>query len=541
MKNTSSGRVLMLGLDGFDAALAERFMAAGKMPNLQRLLAQCARFPLEHGMHRYTGLAGEHVASGQAPEISGRWSAVEFDPDTYIATQPDTTLVPFTNHLPGKTVVFDAPYFDLHKAHGTYGLVGWGAHDPGIQLQSNPAPLVEEVRERFGDYRGEKHIYAFTWPSPEHTRQAGEALCSAARQRAEVVEWLLAERLPDWDLAYVVWSEFHSIIEPMWHGLDASHALHDHPTAALSAQMVMNVYQAADAGIGRLADMFPDASLVLFSMHGMGSNDADVPAMALLPELMYRRYAGEALLHPRADWAAPRVPLLGPGESWGKSVIACLHHKPRSILGRLRHGMQRLRNRKNPTRSLNWMPAAHYQRYWREMEAFAIPSFYDGRIRINLKGRERHGRIAPAEYDDTCRKIRRLLLELSDPLTGGKAVRDVVCKPLAEAMQANRSECDIMVFWQPGVYALQHPEFGTIGPLPPRRTGGHTGGHGLAWVRSHRIAAGDYAVQSAWNVVPTVLDLLGVARPAAMSGDSLLQQGESGRQPDGAAAVRRSA
>lgn len=172
------------------------------------------------------------------------------------------------------------------------------------------------------------------------------------------------------------------------------------------------------------------------------------------------------------------------------------------------------------------MPAAHYQRYWREMDAFAVPSFYDGRIRINLKGRERHGRIDPADYDSTCKKIETLLLESTNPLTGDKAVREVMRKPLAEALQANRSECDIVVFWQDGVFALEHPQLGIIGPLPPRRTGGHTGGPGAAYIRSPKIHAGTYDVQSSWNVVPTVLDLLNVDKPATISGNSLLQQGE---------------
>src|SRR5262245_55091506 len=37
------------------------------------------------------------------------------------------------------------------------------------------------------------------------------------------------------------------------------------------------------------------------------------------------------------------------------------------------------------------MPAARYQPFWSRMPAFAFPSYYDGQIRLNLAGRERHG------------------------------------------------------------------------------------------------------------------------------------------------------
>ena len=59
----------------------------------------------------------------------------------------------------------------------------------------------------------------------------GDALVRAVDVRAAVGSWLLAERLPEWDLALVVVSELHSALEGLWHGVDPSHPLHALPSA----------------------------------------------------------------------------------------------------------------------------------------------------------------------------------------------------------------------------------------------------------------------------------------------------------------------
>ena len=40
------------------------------------------------------------------------------------------------------------------------------------------------------------------------------------------------------------------------------------------------------------------------------------------------------------------------------------------------------------TLSTDWVPASRYRSHWATMRAFALPSMYDGRIRLNLRGRE---------------------------------------------------------------------------------------------------------------------------------------------------------
>ena len=107
----------------------------------------------------------------------------------------------------------------------------------------------------------------------------------------------------DWRLALVVVSECHSAVEPFWHGIDPRHPLHVLPSAKAAMTGLQNVYSAIDELIGGLAADCPDAMLVLFAPHGMGPNHADVAAMALLPELLYRVAFGENFMR-SIRWAS---------------------------------------------------------------------------------------------------------------------------------------------------------------------------------------------------------------------------------------------
>ena len=78
-----------------------------------------------------------------------------------------------------------------------------------------------------------------------------------------------------------------------------------------------------------------------------------------------------------------------------------------------------------------------------------------------------------------------------------------------------------MVIWRGVVTALEHPRLGLIGPVPLRRTGGHTGPHGMAYLAGTSLEPGDHGVRSSFDVVPTIARLLGV-EPPRVSGQSLL-------------------
>ena len=540
-------RVLAIFLDGYEQSLGQQLMAAGAMPAMSRFAASSARFLLDYGPAQRTGLAGEHVATGLSPEAAQRWSAVHFDPRSYAVWQEGTRLRPFAADLKCRTVVFDAPYFDLNAAPTVRGVVSWGAHDPGVVAASRPSSLLAEFTERFGPYPAREWIYGFAWPSPEKCRVMGSSLAHAVDLRAEGAHWLLSDRCPDWDLALVTVSEPHSVIEGLWHGIDSNHRLHRLPSAAPAGAGIRAVYQAVDRLIGRLIAAFPDALTVVFAMGGMGPNRSDVPSMLLLPELMYRNAFGSAFFRQPPEWGSSPdgfpVPLLDadswgdrmatgfpvPGESRARQLAARV--LPTRIKSVLRRALTRPEKQQHPTHvSLSWMPAARYQPFWDSMPAFALPSYYDGRVRLNLIGRERKGVVEIADYQRVLAGVESLVRACIDPATGESAVEFVEYPAPRDPRELASTQADLIVVWKGSATCLEHPSLGRIGPLPYRRTGGHTGPFGMAYIQADRASVGDHGIRSAFDVVPTIIELTGCRPDRFVSGTSLLSSRQSADQ-----------
>jgi predicted AlkP superfamily phosphohydrolase/phosphomutase len=517
-------RILAIGLDGFELSIGDRLAAQGQMPALSALQARGAKVLLDHGLAKHTGLGWEHFSTGLSPEGAQRWSAVEFDPATYHTWQQGTDIPPFTTGIESRVVVFDPPYFHLRADARVQGIVNWGAHDPGNHLLSQPVGLVQEAVARFGPYPASAALYGLPWPSPEACTRLADDLVRATQQRANIARWLFRERSPDWDLAVVILSEPHSASEALWHGIDESHPLHGQPSAEAAAEGMAAVYRAADTLVGELVEAFPDATVVAFSMHGMGPNTSDVTSMVLLPELLYRYATGKRLLD--IDSSTPSIPALT--ENWNDAVNrrfpSFLPFGASRFLMRLRGRM--LRQRRNAPGGpqilpLDWMPVMRYQRAWPKMPAFALPSFYNGKIRINLQGRERDGIVPLTEYEATSRAIEAMVRQCTDASTGEPVV-EMLQSRRGNPMTMDSTEADIDVFWHGISNAIEHPKFGRIGPVPYRRPGGHTGDAGVAYLAGAGITQGSYGRRSSFDVVPTLIDLLGQNVPGRLTGESFL-------------------
>jgi predicted AlkP superfamily phosphohydrolase/phosphomutase len=528
-------RVLAIGLDGLEISYASRLLDAGRMPALAALRDAGATFLLDHGPAGRTGLAWEHFASGMTPDEAGRWAAVEFDPATYDVWQEGARFTPFFDSPDVRAVVFDAPYVDLGLAPHVRGVVAWGAHDPGASYATRPAALADVIPP----YPSPGATYAVPWATASACRATGDALVAGLEARRAVALDLMAERLDDWDLFLVVAGEIHSGVEALWHGVDPTHPLHRHASAPAAAAALDAVHDALDRLVADVvAAAGDDVTVVAFSMGGMGRNESDVASMVLLPELLHRHRFGTPRLRPVEPGAtlADGGPLLDPCRSWTDVLRACYVAPPggaRSAYGRLpepvRAGVGSVRRRVRDAgravrvrragapveattagparRSTSWMPADRYRDGWPRMAAFALPSFYDGRVRVNLAGRERDGVVAPADHARVCDEVEALVRACRDVRTGEEVVAHVE-RPGGDPLALTSSEADLVVVWRGASNGFDHPAHGRIGPVPFRRTGGHTGPHGVAFIAGPGIEPGDHGVASSFAVAPLVRDLL---------------------------------
>jgi predicted AlkP superfamily phosphohydrolase/phosphomutase len=540
-------KVLAIGLDGLDVTLAERFMGEGQMPALADLRKRAARFLLDSGSARRAGLPWENVTSGLSPETAHRWAPVEFDPTSYATWQDGARFAPWWAETDLRVVVFDTPFVDLRRARNTRGIVAWGVHDPGTAQASRPTELLTEFIQRFGNYPAAEYTYDLPWRSAARARLMGETLCQALDVRSRATQWLALERFPEWDFFFAVPSELHSGAEGLWHGVDTSHPLNSHPSAGASAAALLEIHRALDRMIGQLVNAAGDAAIVAFNMGGMGPNKSDIQSMVLLHELLYRHAFGHPLLTVPSAWTATpnRVPILDEHDSWdtaraswfpelaprepeagaSRAVRAIARRLPKSVKGVLkgaRSAAAGWHSRPAPVRyDLDWQPGLHYRHYWPRMPAFALPAYSDGRVRINLRGRERHGIVELSQYEETCRTLENLLRECRNPRTGEPAVVRIDRASSTNPLALTSSESDLYVVWSDVTGALEHPRLGLIGPVPLRRTGGHTG-HGVAYLAVPGLEPGERGVRSSFDVVPTIVQLLGAEPVTRPTGRSLL-------------------
>jgi predicted AlkP superfamily phosphohydrolase/phosphomutase len=198
---------------------------------------------------------------------------------------------------------------------------------------------------------------------------------------------------------------------------------------------------------------------------------------------------------------------------------------PRSMLRGDFNGLASPFSEDGGSSDMAWHPSMWYRPLWPKMKAFALPGFTKGRIRINLRGRERDGIVAPADYAAVCDQVERLLRRLRDGRTGEPLVRHVL-RTRRDPLDADPllPDFDLDVLWHERVTdVIDSPDVGRIGPIPHFRAGGHWN-RGFVLASGPGIAPGStLRTGEAVDLAPTLLSLMGEAGPHDFDGRSLLE------------------
>mgnify|MGYP001792469872 CR=1 FL=1 len=279
------------------------------------------------------------------------------------------------------------------------------------------------------------------------------------------------------------------------------------------------VFQAIDQEIGNmLTHIADDTYTVIFSGHGMQANALDVPSMMMLSEFMHRWHFGEPALAP----GQLNQPLPEPETNYSQ-------HWKHEIWNRraaTATGLDSPTEQQANGAPLSWMPANWYKPLWPQMRAFALPSYSEGQIRINLKGREARGLVDIGEYDALCQALCEQLEQLTNARTGKPMVRKISRTrqhPLESS--PNAAPADLLVHWDESgpTDAVDHPLIGRIGPVPYFRTGGHRS-HGFLMTKGPGIEAGTRLAEGKATDIPaTILTLMGISPPSYFDGRSLIK------------------
>jgi hypothetical protein len=270
----------------------------------------------------------------------------------------------------------------------------------------------------------------------------------------------------------------------------------------------------------------------------MQANVTDLCDFILLPELLYRfNFPGRIGFDPvDAPGDPPPPQLMGKHWYWFGDIWR-QRHTASAVARRLRNFLPGWlvwstgRDFHFPYfqdwfGAAGWIPAVWYRPAWPRMRSFALPSYADGHVRINVAGRDKAGIVSPDEYDAECERVAKFLLDVTDARTGRPVVREVL-RTRAAALDADPRlpNADLIVAWndQP-VDVVDGPGVGRVGPFPYYRTGGHRH-HGFLMIRGPGVPQG-HTLDSAETVdfAPTMLDLLGAPIPDHFEGRSLAPQ-----------------
>jgi len=521
--------VVAIGLDAADHALIDKWSADGHLPNLVRLRRRGSYGTLRHMAFYSDETPWTNFLTGCTPQKTGFWSPFRFSPETYgrsFSPYDFRDYRPFYALEAERSVcVFDMPHCPvLFPGQRGVQVLGWGAHSPMGPLQSNPPELAEELVARFGPHLALPIEYGGDWTNELYLERLRAALIDSIDRKKQICLDLLGRQR--WDLFLAVFSEPHMALHKFWHLSDPTHPLHE-ARARPGRDPLRDVYEALDSAVGAIADRVADGQtdLLVFSVHGSEGNSYDLPSIVYLPELLYRySFPGRRYLcrDQLTNGQPPPVRTGMPG-GWLRSVwkqkattplnvLALGQWLPARVLLRLMHASPR------------YLPLTWFDHRWPKMKAFALPTYGDGYVRINLKGREGQGTVSPADYDALCDEITEMLEALRNPRNGEPVVKEVVrTRRDRRACGPHEPDADLVVVWrQPPADMVSSPTLGVLGPLPFRETGGHrpegfliAAGPGIA--ENASFGSGDVV-----DLAPTVLSRMGSRVPDYMDGRALL-------------------
>lgn len=509
----------MIGLDAAEPRLIERWMDDGTMPVLRGLRARGTYGRLNSSAGDLGGSPWPTFFTSRPPADHGFYSYLAWRPESMASSRPTPEylpLTPFWRALSGlgpRVVAVDVPLTYEPQPFNGIEVSNWGTHDAIIASMTSPPELMAELRRRFGAPPRENEEYGLL-PVEDllaiRDRQ-GEVADSVA---AVSLELMRRER---WDLFLAVFAGCHRGGHKLW---DDTGAAGEVPPAAAAelADSLRQVYARVDAAIGRLVEAAgDDVRVLIFSLHGMGENTSRVD---LLPEMLARVLAGGP---PAATAPAAGRPGL-------------LKRMRELVPNRWRHWVkQRL-----PLALQDWLTT--FWRVgrvdWSATRAFCLVADVQGYVRLNLRGREAEGIVAPGdEYDRLGAEIAAGLSTFVDGASGMPVVHEVVRADRLYQTGARRDLLpDLIVQWARTPRApersVRSPRYGAIAlPLPGKNADGRSGNHrphGFLLAAGPGVGAGPLGEAHIMDLAPTVYALFGLAPPEEMQGRVLVLGAERG-------------
>jgi predicted AlkP superfamily phosphohydrolase/phosphomutase len=518
-------RLLFIGLDAADAQLIERWCQEGRLPNISQMKARGTWCRLNTTAEIFHVSAWPSIFTGTTPDKHGLYHAYVIHPghQGVLRPRPDQSPVPFLWKLlsdhGSRSVIMDAFLTcPLQDFNGTQ-IVDWGTWSWFWDPTTTPVSLKKAIQKRFGPYPSEDHSKVGITPL---TDVAGfrSRLLAAVAKKTEVVKWLIAKE--DWEFFLVVFGESHPAGHYFWHLHDPSYITHPKEGAGALRDALRDVYVALDNAIGQLLQSVDgDTTVMLVSGDGMAGNYS---GSHLLTDVLVRMGALKGTgVTPDGE---PRGSSEGGPDTRGDLLSTVRNMIPQRL--RIAISDALLTREMKEQLSLRWKTAGIA---WSQTRAFVIENANEGYIRINLRGREPQGTVAPGrQYGELCEEIYKTAKAMTHPETGKPAARAVYKTDDLYNGPCRSQMPDVVITWnidakvttellvdKYGLVRVQNPSCGT----PPFYTGNH-------WPNAFTVVIGPDVPRGLvlegrhiLDLAPTILSRFGIEPPDSMDGKVL--------------------
>ena len=511
-------QVIAIGLEAAEIDLILKWTKEGKLPTFSRLLEIGSWRKLMSSTEISSGATWASINTGVSPAKHGMgFYHRQLKNGSYqiVKKYADEIGYPFfwknLSDANIKSAVLDIPSIYLIKDFDGVQLIGWGAEGLNFKQSSQPPELLKEVLSKFGHHPLEGW-YQKVIADLNEWKSLMQRLLDGVKTRTDIVKWLLEK--DSWDFFLIGYAEMHWVGHYFWHLTDKTNPLYDSEISKACGDAILKIYQEVDKSINEIIQLCPDALYLIFSNTGMGPNYS---GQHLIPEILKRTGLG---VNGKNENNKNLLNSISPAKRWGPYAIK----KVESIV-----------SSEAIERAKKVIPAKIWDSWtrkfltmgnnWKYSKAFPVPSDYTGTIRMNLAGREPGGIVKPGkEYDDLCREIENIFLELINPATGKKAVKEVIkVKDMYNGEYINNLP-DIVIKWE-GKYpisSLYSPRIGTVtGELPDKRSGAHRTYGFLIAAGKEIKAPKQLEERNIMDIAPTILRYFDVPVPKDMDGKVL--------------------
>lgn len=394
-----------------------------------------------------------------------------------------------------KIAIADIP--DIAPIPGIPGfqLADWAVHYPFFSPAAEPRELYTQARRALGSLTriDEKLLSRF-----EDDVHIFQRLVERIEKKGAFLRELLQR--DTYDLITIVFGETHTASHQFWRYRPEPNP--DAPPNQLT-HAIREVYVRIDRELGLILQQVPqDANVFLIGSNGV---ENVLPTQGLVEAFM-RQLGYQIAAPPSAHRMDPlSLARRAMPEEW------------RIALGKLAPAQVQARILANQLRTNS---------DWSRTRAYPIPATYASFLRVNLRGREPAGIVAPGhEYDALLCEIESDLSQLIDPQTNAPAIRRVDRATKLYGCDPHPYLPDLIAQWQPSnhfVPHVHHPRAELHQVKPGFYRENEHSFNGFIAAAGPRIQAkGRIDEVSILDLTPTFLLLLNEEQPYQMTGQPL--------------------